>query len=184
MGYSHPREEEEESREAANKEDIPPPLKMRRLESPVKEEFKVKECPNGDCKSVEDNVGKIDSDFRSVEDNVEKVKPFHVESKADLISDQNENNDVKISQIKNETLFDQDEKDQLNGFEKPSGYVDPESESDSSDEEEEPSKSYPSDEEEEPSKSYPSTKELLGPAELPVVDEDNWKPQTFYPTYG
>ena len=80
MGYSHPREEEEESREAANKEDIPPPLKMRSLESPVKEEFKVKECPNGDCKSVEDNVGKIDSDFRSVEDNVEKVKPFHVES--------------------------------------------------------------------------------------------------------
>jgi len=183
MGYSHPREEEEETREVANKEDIPPPLKMRRLESPVKEEFKVMECPNGDCKLDEDNVGKVNGDFRPVEDFVENVKPPYVESKANFISDQNENNDVKInqikdetsqlkdetSQIKDETLFDQDEEDQLNGFEKSTGYVDPESESDS--------------DEEEASKSYPSTKELLGPAELPDVDEDIWKPRTFYPTY-
>ena len=170
MGYSHPREEEEESREVVNKEDIPPPLKIRRLESPVKEEFKVMECPNGDCKPIDESGGKVIGDFRSVEEKVEKVKPFLVEHKADLISDQNENNDVKFTQIKNETLVDNDEKDQLSGYEKTTGYVEPDSESDYEEEEEAP-------------KVYPSSKELLGPAAPPDADEDIWKPQTFYPTY-
>jgi len=149
MGYSHPREEGEECGEANNKEDIPPPSKIRRLESPIKEEYQVNDVLDCDSKKFVE---------------VGNDKTMILESKDNFISDQNENNDLKMKEIKNKN-----EVDKPTVFEQPSGYVDPDSESES--------------EEEEVPKYYPPTKELLGPVPEPDVDEDIWKPQTFYPTY-
>jgi len=165
MGYSHPREEDEECGDAPNKEDIPP-LKIRRLESPVKDEYKIPKLSNGDIKYVKEELKEINHTLLKRE----------FEAKTDVTSDLNENNDkidsdcssFKIlSELKNETDVD-DIKREIEVKRPPTGYVDAESDSD---------------EEVEPPRVYPPTKDILGEVPQEEIDEDIWKPMTFYPTY-
>jgi len=170
MGYSHPRDEEDENGEVPMKEDIPPPSKMMRMESPVKEGFKENEYKNGDVEFVKEGMtemkfGHDNGDLKLVKEDMEDIKPVLNEPKTNVISDQNENNDVKMSPFKNETVLDE-EKDHSEVPPQPTGYVDPESESD-----------------EEEAKSYPPTKDLLGSIPHEEVDHEIWEPMTFYPTY-
>jgi len=95
MGYSHPREEEDECRDNGSKEDLPP-LKIRRLESSEKEVIDVSDSDTetGNCEIKRSYFDC--SDLKS-------------ENSAQLTNDLNENNgdlnggNFKISEIRNET---------------------------------------------------------------------------------
>ena len=163
MGYSHPREEEEEGCDVSAKEDLPP-LKIRRIESPVKEEFNVMALSEPKC--YENGKDGIKNSFCGPAE-------LKFEPKEELSSDLNENNgelrngDFKILiNLKNEV------DEVVNNEIKTESDVDRAENYSGSD----------SDESEAPI-IYAPTKEIIGEIPQQEVDPDIWQPMTFYPTY-
>jgi len=190
MGYSHPREEEEELGDETSQES--PPLKMRRIESPVKEVLE-----HSGTKRLD--VAKDEFKNAPFTPSILKSDVKH-ELKTELSSDLNENNDevVKngdfkaINGIKNESDVNIVKNEVGFGvFENETNGTETKVESDSDDDSVIGAKknntsgirSDSEDEEEEVPIVYESTKDILGDIPIDDADKNIWSPMTFRPTY-
>jgi len=170
MGYSHPRDDE--SKEDSEKEHLPP-LKMRRLESP---EIDMKTEDNGhhlsDSKAFKQelfdlkhaDVVKSDSMNGFVEKSMngidEKPKSEHISN----TKTENLATEEGIKQERFEPLHCSSNTENDHEFSESHMCTSP---------------SFDSEEK----KIYPPTKDIIGDIIEEKVDEDIWKPMTFYPTY-